>query len=585
MFLPPSWVPKLPEVPDSVSIPDFILNEGYGRCPINEARPFFTCGLSGKSYSAAATKERVELLARGIGKELGWSPNKGSEWDKVAGVFAPNTLDTIILAWAIQKLGGIDTPANAAYSAFELEHQLRDSGASCVFTCQPLLDTTLKVTEKLGIPKHRVFLLEMPKEATDGSPIPAGFKTVSDIVKQGSSAPPLESLKWSKGQGGKQVAFLCYSSGTSGLPKGVMISHRNVIANTMQIGIYDSVSRSARQQKQSNPKKKIVENVLGLLPMSHIYGLVVICHASLYLGDGIVVLPKFEFKQTMKAVQDHKVNSLYLVPPIIIVMVNNKPQLDQFDLSSVKGVFTGAAPLGKETAENLLKMYPHWDVRQGYGLTETCTVVTSSGANDIWLGSCGSLIPGYEARLVTPEGQEITGYDQPGELQARGPSVTLGYLHNEKANKETFIDGFMCTGDEAVVRKSPNGHEHFFIVDRIKELIKVKGLQVAPAELEAHLLAHEAVDDCAVIPIPDDAAGERPKAYVVKSAKAGGLEDSPRLIMRDIQKHVEKDKARHKWLKEVEFIDAIPKSPSGKILRRMLRDKDREGRKRTGAKL
>jgi acyl-CoA synthetase (AMP-forming)/AMP-acid ligase II len=205
------------------------------------------------------------------------------------------------------------------------------------------------------------------------------------------------------------------------------------------------------------------------------------------------------------------------------------------------------------------------------------------------------------------EGVEITGYDQPGELVVQSPSVVLGYLNNEKANKETFLDDtdgngrWMRTGDEAVIRKAPSGNEHVFIVDRIKELIKVKvypafplhvsfwhlyqGLQVAPAELEAHLLTHPAVADCAVIPVPDDAAGEVPKAFVVKSSSIG-IEDNDRMVAKEIAKHVQDHKARHKWLKGgIEFINVIPKSPSGKILRRLLRDKDRESRREKGAKL
>jgi ribosome assembly protein SQT1 len=247
--------------------------------------------------------------------------------------------------------------------------------------------------------------------------------------------------------------------------------------------------------------------------------------------------------------------------------------------------------LGAETAEDLQKIYPSWKIRQGYGLTETCTVVCSTADHDIFFGSSGSLIPGYTAKLLTPEGTEITGYDQPGELVVQSPSVVLGYLNNDKANKETFLDDtdgkgrWMRTGDEAVIRKAPSGNEHVVIVDRIKELIKVKGLQVAPAELEAHLLTHPSVADCAVIPIPDDAAGEVPKAFVVKASTVG-LEDNDRIIAREIAKHVEEHKARHKWLKGgVEFIDVIPKSPSGKILRRLLRDKEKEARRAKGAKL
>lgn len=218
-------------------------------------------------------------------------------------------------------------------------------------------------------------------------------------------------------------------------------------------------------------------------------------------------------------------------------------------------------------------------------------MVCSSSEKDIWFGSSGCLIPGVTAKILSIEGTEITGYDQPGELVVQSPSVVLGYLNNDKANKETFIedtDGkgrWMRTGDEAVVRVAPSGNEHIFIVDRIKELIKVKGLQVAPAELEAHLLTHPSVADCAVIPVDDDAAGEVPKAFVVKSNSVG-LEENDRMVMREISKHVSDHKARHKWLKGgVEFIDVIPKSPSGKILRRLLRDKERESRRKKGAKL
>ncbi|KAL9024602.1 MAG: hypothetical protein Q9196_006398 [Gyalolechia fulgens] len=266
-------------------------------------------------------------------------------------------------------------------------------------------------------------------------------------------------------------------------------------------------------------------------------------------------------------------------------MLKQEQTCKSYDLSSVTSLFTGAAPVGEETAAEFQKQYPRWTVRQGYGLTETSTVVSSTAPENVWFGSCGCFLPMVEARLMSAEGNEITGYDQPGELVVKSPSVVLGYLNNEKADRETFQDGWMRTGDVAVIRKSPTGTEHCFIVDRLKELIKVKGMQVAPAELEAHLLTHPAVADCAVIPVPDEAAGELPKAFVVKSASVG-LEENDGMIMRDIQKHVENHKARHKWLKGgVSFISEIPKSPSGKILRRVLKEKEKELRRQQGPKL
>jgi acyl-CoA synthetase (AMP-forming)/AMP-acid ligase II len=254
-----------------------------------------------------------------------------------------------------------------------------------------------------------------------------------------------------------------------------MISHRNVIANTMQIQRFD---KTYRDTKLAPGQTQYLDNALGLLPMSHIYSLVVMSHAGPYQGDGTIILPKFEMKSYLTAIQKFKINSLYLVPPIIILMAKNKNVLDQFDLSSVQIIFTGAAPLGKETADELSKQYPTWLIRQGYGLTETSTVVSSTSGLDVWFGSSGSLIPGIECRIIDMEGKDVTAYDTPGELWVKGPAVTLGYLHRDEANAEAFVRDslgrWMRTGDEAVVRIAPSGNEHIFIVDRIKELIKVK---------------------------------------------------------------------------------------------------------------
>ncbi|KAL5349668.1 hypothetical protein ACLOAV_004698 [Pseudogymnoascus australis] len=535
VFTPPASSPAMTDIPDTVSLPDFLLDNKYRSVPHEQAKNPFTCGLSGKTYTSLEWKDRTGWLARALHQELGFQVNQGTEWEKVIGIYTLNTIDTLAVSFAVHYLNGVASPANAAYSASELAYQLKSAGAKAIFTCIPLLENALQAAKTAGIPEKHVYILDMPDVFTGGKKVP--FKTVGDLVEQGKRLPAIEPLRWTKGQGERQTAFLCYSSGTSGLPKGVMISHRNCITNVIQMTLHEQVGRAGKGPK-GGPRQDVS---LGLLPFSHIYGLVVICLAGLFRGDETIVLPKFELATFLQAIQEYKISVLYIVPPIVIGLINAHQTASRYDLTSVESIFTGAAPLGESTAGDLAKLHPTWRIRQGYGMTETCTVVCSTTEEDVWFGSSGPLLPGFTVKIVRPDGSEVTAHNEEGELLVQSHSVVLGYLNNPAANAETFLpdtDGkgrWIRTGDVAIVSVAPSGNEHITITERIKELIKVNGHQVAPAELEALLLSHPSVADAAVIPVPSDRAGEVPRAYVVKSTSVS-IEENDKIVKRDIAK-------------------------------------------------
>ncbi|KAF2215735.1 hypothetical protein CERZMDRAFT_35046 [Cercospora zeae-maydis SCOH1-5] len=565
-------------IPDSVPVSRFMLEEEHGRCRLEDSKVPLVHALSGRQISTLDLKNRVDWLARGLAKELSWQPNEGSEWDKVVVIFAENSLDFLPVSWAVHDLGGVVSPANAAYKSKELNHHLQSSGACVVFTTISLLTTAAAALNGSGVRRERVYILGEP-----GGDPPEDLRSVEALIAEGSKLPPIPRLQWSKGQGARQCAFLMYSSGTTGLPKGVVVSHKNIIANVLQISAFEADQRTPHQH----------EVVLGLLPQTHIYGLVAVFHLSIYRGDQVIVLPEFKINTLCQSIEAYKINVLYVVPPIIVSMLRASKGLSKFDLSSVTEVFSGAASLDPDTIKSLREQHPSWIIRQAYGMTETATVVSSTPKYDVVPGSVGTLLPGVRARIMSLTSDlEVSGHGEAGELQIQSPSVTdLGYRNNPQATQETFGergDQWLRTGDKAMFMQSPHGREHLFIVDRIKELIKVKGHQVAPAELESLLLSHPFVEDVAVIPVPDHAAGEVPKACVVLSQEPRPLAfQSEREIEDELHDFVRTEKAHYKWLKGgIEFVDHIPRSPSGKILRRILRDqRDYRSTKQRGARL
>ncbi|PNP82033.1 hypothetical protein FNYG_04594 [Fusarium nygamai] len=568
VFESPAWARALPPVPlpDSITVEEFMYSEKHGRKSLELSRNPYTCGLTGQTYTVVEVRERVDSMARAIAKRLDWSVANGMEWDKVACVFSWNTIDYVPLTHALHRLNAIVSPANAAYSASELTHQLRSTSAKVLFTCVSLLPVALEAAAVANVSKDHIFILDMPDQINNSS-----FVALSTLIDEGRRLHALPPLRWIKEQGKRQVAYICFSSGTSGLPKGVMLSHYNIISNIALQVAYETYGR-----KLAGVGTQVG---LGLLPFSHIYGLVIIAHIMPWHGDEVVVLPRYNLDHMLTAIQKYKVRHLPLVPPIAIQLLQNKAKCDLYDLSSIEWVSSGAAPLGAKTIESMQQTWPRWKIGQGYGLTESSPAVCSTSSHDILPGSSGSIILGTRCKIIDENSKEVTELEKPGELFVQSPNICIGYMNNAKATAETFVwdeDGrWLRTGDVVVVRLSPLGTEHIVIVDRIKELIKVKGNQVAPAELEAHLLSHPFVADCAVIAIPDDFAGEVPKAFVVKDAGTGNKSDEE--VKTAIYRYVEGHKAKYKWLQGgVEFIEAIPKSPSGKILRRVLQTREKD---------
>jgi len=315
------------------------------------------------------------------------------------------------------------------------------------------------------------------------------------------------------------------------------------------------------------------DTVIGVLPLYHIYGLVVNLHWMLFVGMAVVLVPKFDYEGMLKSIDRYRITHLMIVPPQVVLLCKH-PATKNYKLASLRYVMVGAAPLSGELTQQFLKLHPHAKVGQGYGMTETSTTVIMNPLeceNGV-VGSAGRLLSGVQAKILDQAGKPVKR-GEPGELFVKSPSNALRYANNEQASKETFIDGWVRTGDEGFIDEEGN----FFVTDRIKEIFKVKGFQVAPAELEGHILEHPDVADCAVIGIPDEYSGDLPMAFVTLHAEpakqAAGSRAEANKIKDSIKKHVADHKVRYKHLGGgVEFVDAIPKNPSGKLLRRVLRE-------------
>ncbi|MEU4838525.1 AMP-binding protein [Nocardia testacea] len=516
----------------AVDIPNVTLYESiFGNLTAEErGATAFLDGSSSGDVTYAELAQRIDALAGAL-------TARGLEPGQVAAIVAPNSVEFAVCFHAVLHSGGTVTTVNALYITSDIARQLADSGATWVFTVSSLLSRTRQAAAAVGIDDSHVILLDL--EAS-------GHDTVTDLIALNCDAPGIEI------DPATTVAVLPYSSGTTGQPKGVMLTHRNLVANLCQLESIMGVNAADR--------------VLAVLPFFHIYGLNVLLNLTLRRRAALLTMPKFDLLDFLQLASHFRITCLYIAPPIAVALAKDD-RVDGYDLSSVRTVISGAAPLDNDLGRAVARRLD-CSVRQGFGMSELSPVshVIPHDRPDISLSTVGIAVPNLEFKVADPvSGEEIPvpdrGVSAPGELWCRGPNIMAGYLNNPTATAQTIdADGYLHTGDLVTV----DAGGIVTVVDRLKELIKYKGYQVPPAELEALLLTHPFIVDAAVVGVPDDDGEEIPKAFVV-------LRHGAQVTETEVVEYVADKVAPYKKVRTVAFVDAIPKSAAGKILRRILR--------------
>lgn len=475
-------------------------------------------GPSGRTMTAGEMITQIQRLAGGL-TERGVLPGG------TVAILAPNMPEYPVVFHGVAWGGGTVTTINPTYTAPEIAYQLADAGAVMLITVPAFADIAHQAAQ--GTQVRDIVVI--------GGQV--GL-TLADVMGQPLHAQvPVDP--------DSHIVVLPYSSGTTGRPKGVMLTHRNLVANVTQAGAVSGLTAD--------------DVAIAFLPFFHIYGMTVLMNLFLQQGAKLVTMPRFDLELFLRLIETHRATRLYIVPPVALALAKH-PLVDQYDISSVVEIFSGAAPLGAETERAMAARFEARAV-QGYGMTELSPISHMTVATDVRHGSSGQAVPLTECRIVDPESLADLPPGVEGELWIRGPQVMKGYLNNPQATAETMTqDGWLRTGDLAII----DADGFMFIRDRLKELIKVKGFQVAPAEVEAALCNHPAVADAAVIGRPDEEAGEVPVAFVV--AAAGSTLD-----VAVLRAHVAACLASYKHPAEYRFVESVPKSASGKILRRELR--------------
>ncbi|KQJ98507.1 probable 4-coumarate--CoA ligase 5 [Brachypodium distachyon] len=515
-------------IPDHLPLHDYV----FERLASRRDRACLIDGATGETLTLGDVHALSLRVAAGFHRSLG--VRHGS----VVMLLLPNSVEFALAFLAASRLGAVTTTANPLHTPPEIAKQVSASGATVVIT-EPAFVS--KVQNLTGV---TIVATGVGAE---------GCTSFADLAATEDAA----SLPETRIDVANDVVALPYSSGTTGLPKGVMLLHRGLVTSVSQLVDGD------------NPNLHIREDdvVLCVLPMFHVYSLHSILLCGMRAGAALVIMKRFETVRMFELVERHGITIAPLVPPIVVEMAKSDA-VGKYDLSSVRMVISGAAPMGKELQDIVHAKLPRAVLGQGYGMTEAGPVLSMCMAFakeplPVKSGACGTVVRNAELKIVDPETGLCLGRNQPGEICIRGRQIMKGYLNNPDATAETVDkDGWLHTGDVGYV----DDDDEIFIVDRLKELIKYKGFQVAPAELEAMLIAHPSIADAAVVPMKDDASGEIPVAFVVPSDGAGITED-------EIKQYVAKQVVFYKRLQKVFFATSIPKAPSGKILRKDLRAK------------
>lgn len=507
----------------------------FGDVTMTDSTPALIDGTSGAVVGYGRLRGQIDALAGGLAA-------RGFADGEVAGILCPNIPAFVSVFHGILRAGGVATTINSLYTRREIAEQLADARATHLFTLSMFLPQADAAAEEVGLPRENIVVI-------DGSDTVAPDRTsLRSLMTSGAPAPDIAI------DPATHLAVLPYSSGTTGKAKGVMLTHRNLVANLEQgvpvIGVRPG------------------DRILAVLPFFHIYGMNVLMNGGLRHRATIVTMPRFDLADFLRVIAEHQTSYVYIAPPIAVALAKH-PMVDQYDTSAIRIIFSGAAPLDADLGHAVERRLG-CTVRQGYGMSEMSPVshCIPADRNDIPLGTVGLTLPNMDCKIVDPAtGEEIelpeSGTSAAGELWCKGPNVMVGYFGNTEATGETLdSDGYLHTGDVATV----SAEGYVTLVDRVKELIKYKGYQVPPAELEAVLLTHPKIADAAVIGVLDDDGEEIPKAFVV-------LQAGTTLTPEDVMGFVAERVAAHKKVRQVDFLEAIPKSSSGKILRRELRPK------------